>query len=73
VITTRSGNGWRATISEHGEIVVSVWAFTKDDAERMALREEPHYWVAKEERKAEMAAALAAQATAEFRELRVHA
>lgn len=36
---TRSGNGWRMTLPETGDPLVSIWSATPDDAETKAHKE----------------------------------
>ena len=45
----RSGDGWRMTLPENGEPVVSIWARTPEDAEYMAHSENMEHMRAMED------------------------
>lgn len=80
MITMRSMEGYRATLSDASGPVVSIWAYTLDDAEYMAHEGNMRHYEAmadEETKKAQEQARLASefirQQVAEFRMLRARA
>jgi hypothetical protein len=76
----RSGNGWRMTLPESGEPVVSVWAQRAEDAEHEAHKSNIRHFQAMSEEEtrrareqARLAAEFARQAVAAFRKIRARA
>ena len=73
MITTRSGEGWRTTISGPSGPEVSIWAHTEMDAEYMSAMEHMRQMERDEAQRMRLEQEFAAQAQAEFMRIRARA